>query len=225
MSVISQTDVMQDLSFLLGESSIPSTGTEDRQRFIQRALDRVYRAYDWPLNKVMATVSITNGVATLPTNIHQDSVMDVRIVNSGIGNDYVFDNVTYSQLDAYPTGQYKYALLGYEGTYTINTSETATSGVLTLYYETTTPTINASITTPFPSSMCLARGALVYYRQAEDPQADISQEEYLFQAELDEVIAQYNRARPQPRARTLHEIQGTYIGDITDPGSYINGSN
>jgi hypothetical protein len=215
MASITQTDVMQDLSFLLGESSVPTSGTEDRQRFIQRALDRVYRAYDFPMNKVTATVAMVGGIASLPTNVHQDSILDIRIVNSGVGNDNVFRIIPYEELDKYPSGSYVGVLTGYEGSYLLTTSETG-DATLRIRYQTTTPIINASISTPFPSSMCLARGALVYYRQAEDPQADISQEEYMFQQELDEVIAQYNRSRPQPRGKTLHEVQGTYPGDITD---------
>jgi len=225
MANITQTDVMQDLSYLLGESSVPASGTEDRQRFIQRALDRVYRAYDWPMNKVTATISMIAGIATLPSNVHQDSILDIREVVAGVGTDNVYTSVNYSDLDIYPQNSYAYFLQGYEGNYVINTSETGTNTTLKLYYETTTPIINASIPTPFPSSMCLARGALVYYRQAEDPQADISQEEYLFQQELDEVIAQYNRSRPQRRAKTLQEVSGTYTGDITDTGSFINETN
>lgn len=219
---LTQTTVLQDLSYLLGETSVPSTGTEDRQRFIQLALERCYRAYDFPFNKVTATVQMSGGVASLPTNIHQDSVIDVRVVNAGVGDDNVFRAVPYDMLDDYPSGQYVYTLTGYEGSYFLMSSETTSNAVLTLRYTTTTPVINASIGTPFPSSMCLARGALVYYRQAEDPQADLSQEEYLFQMELDEVIAQFNRSRPQPRAKTLHEARGTYIGDITDPGSFVD---
>ena len=224
MGAVNQTTVMEDLSFLLGESSVPSTGVEDRKRFIQRALDRVYRAYDWPMNKVTATISMVAGIASLPSNVQQDSILDIRSVQAGVGDDYVYQQVPYGDLDDYPTGQYRYRLTGYEGTYVLQSSETS-NDTLQIRYETTSPIINASISTPFPSSMCLARGALVYYRQAEDPQADIAQEEALFQQELDEVIAQYNRGRPQPRARTLHEAYGTYPGDITDQGAFLNGAN
>lgn len=212
------TTVMQDLSYLLGETSVPSTGTEDRQRFIQLALERAYRAFDFPFSKVLATVALVGGIATLPTTVHQDSIMDIRVINSGIGDDYIFQSVPYGSLDSYPTGQYRYRLTGYEGAYVFQTTETM-SATLSVYYQTTAPQINASISTPFPASMALARGALIYVRQAEDPQADISQEEYLFQGELDEVIAQYNRSRPQPRGITLHEAMGTYPGDINSAGT------
>lgn len=222
MASLSQTTVMQDLSYILGETSVPTSGTEDRQRFIQLALERAYRAYDFPFNKVTATVAMVNGIATLPTNVHQDSIMDIRVINSGIGDDQIYTRIPYNEQDDFGTGDYKYWLTGYEGTYLLNTSETTTSTTLTLRYETTAPVINASITTPFPSSMALARGAIIYLRQAEDPQADVSQEEALFQMELDEVISQYNRARTQPRGKTLHEARGTYIGDINTSGTAID---
>lgn len=222
MADLNQTTVMQDLSYLLGETSVPTTGTEDRQRFVQLALERAYRAYDFPFNKITATVAMVNGIATLPTNVHQDSVLDIRVINSGVGDDNIFTSVPYGDLDDYPSSQYKYRLTGYEGNYVLTSSENSLSATLTIYYETTAPVINASISTPFPSSMALARGALIYIRQGEDPQADVSQEEYLFQLELDEVIAQFNRSRPQPRGITLHEALGTYPGDITNASGFID---
>lgn len=222
MATTNLTTVMQDLSYLLGETSVPTSGVEDRQRFVQLALERVYRAYDFPMNRATATVALVSGIATLPTNVHQDGILDIREVVSGVGTDHRYAQIPYEMKDDYPQGQYRYWVDGYEGAYTLNTIES--DATLQIRYETTAPQINASITTPFPSSMCLARGALVYVRQAEDPQADIAQEEALFQQELDEVIAQYNRKRPQPRAKTLHEVTGTYPGDIEDAGSWL-GSN
>lgn len=221
MASLNQTTILTDLSYLLGESSVPSTGIEDRKRFIQLALERCYRAYDFPFAKDTATVQASSGIATLPTTVHQDSILDIREVVAGKANDHIYTQVSYEDFDNFPAGNYAYRLTGYEGAYVIETSE-SDSPILTVRYERTSPEINASISTPFPSSMALARGALVYYRQAEDPQADISQEEALFQQELDEVIAQYNRSKPQQRAKTLHEIQGTYVGDIDQTNSFVS---
>lgn len=218
-----QTNVLQDLSYLLGETSVPSSGIEDRQAFVQRALERVYRAYDWPMNKTTATIQLNAGIASLPTNVHQDSILDIRTLGSGVGADNVYAQIPYRDQDNFSAGTFRYWLTGYEGSYLLNTNET-TNDVLTIYYEQTTPIINASISSPFPSSMTLARGALVYLRQAEDPQADVSQEEFLFQMELDEVIAQYNRSKPAVRGRTLHEMGGTHIGDIDDVGVNWSGN-
>lgn len=224
MAQITQTAVMQDLSYLLGETAVPISGVEDRQAFVQRALERVYRAYDFPFNKAVATIQLNGGIANLPTMIHQDSILDIRNIGAGVGADQVYTQIPYSDQDNFSAGTYRYWLTGYEGTYVLNTNET-TADVLTIYYEQTTPVINASIATAFPSSMALARGALVYIRQAEDPQADVAQEEALFQMELDEVIAQYNRSKPPVRGKTLHEMGHTWIGDVDDVGVNWAGRN
>ncbi len=39
----SLTDVMTDLSYILGEQSVPTSGVEDRKAFIQRTLEEVHR--------------------------------------------------------------------------------------------------------------------------------------------------------------------------------------
>jgi hypothetical protein len=214
---VSLTDVQRDLAYLLGEQTTPSDSSPDynqRSRFIQVALERAYRSYDFPMNKLIATVTAVSGVATLPTTVLQDSVLDVREVVAGADNDKIYRFVDYTQQDSFNSGDYVAWLEGYEGTYVLKTSETSSSPVLTLRYSSVTPALNASITSPFPSSMALARGALIYVRQSEDPQADISQEEALFQQELDEIIMAYNRSRPRQRMVSKHEDNNTYIGDI-----------
>lgn len=218
MAYITLDTIQQDLAYLLGEQSAPAATNSDyapRTAFIQRALERAYRAYDFPMNKMIATVQAVSGVATLPTVVNQDSELDVREVVDGIMNDKIYKAVDYSEQDTFGPGDYTYVLNGYGGTYVLNTSETSTSPILTIRYSSSAPVLNASVGTPFPSSMALARGALIYYRQAEDPQADIGQEEALFQQELDEIIAAYNRSRPQRRMISKHEKDGTYIGDVT----------
>lgn len=222
MAYITQTSVLQDLSYLLGETSVPSSGIEDRQAFIQRTLERVYRAYDFPYDKGLATVQLSGGVASLPTQIHVDSILDIRKVGTGPGSDQVYTQVEYKDQNDFAPGTWRYWLTGTEGSYQFHTNET-TADILTIFYENTTPVLSASIGTPFPSSMVLARGALVYLRQAEDPQADVSQEEAIFQMELDEVISQYNRSKPPTRGRTLHEMGHTWIGDVDDVGTNWSG--
>jgi hypothetical protein len=197
---VNLTDVQQDLAYLLGEQSAPSTSNSDyvvRQTFIQRALERAYRAYNFGFNKLTATVALTSGVATLASGVMQDAVLDVRRVVSGQSNDNVYTQIPYEESDSAIAGDYKYWITGYQGAMLLNSNEADTT--LTYRYQTGAPVINASMSTPFPSSMALARGALIYYRQAEDPQADIGQEEALFSGELVEIISQYNRSRPQRR--------------------------
>jgi hypothetical protein len=213
MADITQTQVLQDLSFLLGESAIPNNGIEDRKTFIQRALERVYRLHDFPMNKITATVALISGTATLPSTLGQDSKIDARD-----GQNNVFDQIPYEEQQNYIKGSHKYWLEGYEGSNTYFLKSLDADVVLKLRFTTTVPLINGSISTPFGSSMALARGALVYYRQAEDPQADISQDEAIFQEEVDEVWKRYRRSRPQKRIKDLYEVNGTFVGDTNQTG-------
>lgn len=209
---VNQTEALEDLSFLLGETSVPTSGIEDRKRFIQRALERVYRLYDFPTNEVTATVAMVAGVATLPTNLRQDGIQDIRIAGT---TDRIFTQIPYQDQDGYSQGSNRYWLTGSEGSFVMTTTESSTE-TLEIKYTTTAPIINASISAPLPqgSSMLLARGALINVRLAEDPQADISQEEALFQFELEELIATHQRNKPPTRGRTIYEQRGTYLGDI-----------
>jgi hypothetical protein len=217
MSVINQTDVLLDLSYLLGESSIPTSGIDDRKAFIQRGLQRIVRLYDFDEMYALATVSLTLGSnsfysGALPADAAESPDLDVRVINPGTNDDYVFEKVPYEDQDKAVTGDYKYWLTGSANDYTMTTRDDV-SNVVVRYLQ-TAPTINASISTTFPSSIVIARAALVYYRQAENPMADIAQDEALFKTELEEVIARQNRNRPVSRAKSIMELNDVYSGSV-----------
>jgi len=219
MSAITQTDVLLDLSYLLGESSIPTSGIDDRKAFIQRGLQRIVRLYDFDEMYALATVSLTLGSnafysGALPADAAESPNLDVRVINSGTNDDYVFTKVPYEDQDKAVAGDYKYWLTGSANDYTMTTRDDV-SNVVVRYLQ-TAPTINASISTTFPSSIVIARAALVYYRQAENPMADIAQDEALFKTELEEVVARQNRNRPVGRAKSIMELNDTYTGIVED---------
>lgn len=212
MASINQTDILQDMSYLLGEQSIPTSGIEDRKRFIQASLDRIYRLYDFQEFKAIATISISSGTGTLPSDTGESPDLDVRVVNSGSGDDYIFEQIPYEDQDRYSAGDYKYWLTGSAGDYTLNTKDDVSTVIARYIQE--APAVNASISTTFPSAMVIARGALVYYKQAENPLADISQDEALFQSELQEVIQRQIRNNPIRRARSIQELNGEFTGRV-----------
>lgn len=219
MSVINQTDVLLDLSYLLGESSIPTSGIDDRKAFIQRGLQRIVRLYDFDEMYALATVSLTLGgnafySGALPADAAESPSLDVRVINPGTNDDYVFTKIPYTDQDEAIAGDYKYWLTGSANDYTMTTRDNV-SNVVVRYLQ-SAPTINASISTTFPSSIVIARAALVYYRQAENPMADIAQDEALFKTELEEVIARQNRNRPVGRAKSIMEINDVYTGLVED---------
>lgn len=216
-------NVMQDLSYLLGESSVPNPVPAQRQAFAQRALERVYRSYNFDLADVIVTLQLTSGVLSLPSDVNiNDPILDVRIKNDvpgqGIGGDYIFTKIDYNDQDSYGPADYVYWVTGSPGNYTLNTAQagdnSTANSILTIRYMQIAPSINSSIGTPFPSSMVLARGALVYYRASQDPYMDVSQLEALFQNELEEVIATQIRNQADKPAQGRHQVRGTYIGDV-----------
>jgi hypothetical protein len=216
MASINQTDVLQDMSYLLGEASVPTSGIDDRKRFIQRGLERIARLYDFDEMYALATVSVTLSgsfyTGSLPSDAAESPDLDVRVIQSGTNNDYIYEKIPYEDQDKYQVGDYKYWLTGSAGDYTLNTRDT--NSPLIIRYLQKAPTINASISTTFPSSMVIARAALVYYRQAENPLADISQDEALFQRELEEVIARQQRNRSVGRAVSIQEANDEFIGQV-----------
>lgn len=212
MSSISQNDVLLRMSYLLGEQSIPTTGIEDRKQFINDALGRIYRSYNFNELQAIATVTVTAGAATLPSDIGESPSLDVRVINAGSDNDYVYEQIAYEDQDKYVDGDYKYWLTGSAGSYTLNTKDS--QGTLIVRYMQDSPAINASVSTTFPSAMTIARGALVYFRLAENPDADTSQDEAFFQRELQEVIARQNRNRPIRRSKSIMELNNHFTGRV-----------
>lgn len=208
------TDVRQDLSYLLGEDSLPSPWPARRDTFIQRALEQIYRVYDFEMNKVATTLTLTGGVGILPTNARPTpDLTDVRYIRSGQGNDDIFHSIPYDQQDAYSQGDFRYWLVpNQDGTITFNTTE-STYSALSIQYELASPVITASLATPFPSSMVIAEGALVFERRAQDKDADISQEDAIFRTHLEDVISAENRNQPLQRAIGIEEAVGRYPGE------------
>lgn len=218
--MVNQTDVFTDLSYLVGNDTIPSPIPSNWGTFVQRALERISRAVDFDFGKVVATVSLTSGVGSLPTNARQSPDLDIRIVNSSQNDDYIFTQTTYEKFDSYTMGDYRYYVTTSQaGIQSITTTETNTPAV-SVRYSLAAPTINASIATNFPSSMVIAKGALIYVREAEDKDADTGQEEAKFTNELEEVISAMERTQPTVKAVTEQDVAGKQTGDLFTGDDY-----
>lgn len=209
-----QTDALQDLSYLLGETTVPTSGIEDRQRFLQAGLERIYRFYEFPFSHSLITLANANGTIALPSDVRFAPDLDVRVVSASSHDDLIFEAIPYEDQDNYAQGSYKYWLTeATSGAQSLNTKESGTTyPYLAVRYSLQAPVINASVATPFPSSMVIAKAALIYYRQAEDPLADTSVEEKNFQEELSEIIRNYRRNGPSKRMMGRAELGGSYTG-------------
>lgn len=208
---ITQTDVLEDLSFLEGNQSVPTSGIDDWKRFVQRTLEEVWRQYPWDFAKTMATVAVSNGVATLASGAMIDGLYDVRFTSGGsVGSDHHYSEIPYEEQNDYGLGTYHYWLTGNTPNPVINTKET--DSILTVWYKALPPQINASVSASFPDAMVIALGARRYIRAAENPQADISQEEQTFQARLEEVWGWYNRMQPRKARKFFSSVTTGQVG-------------
>lgn len=207
---INLTDCQQDLSFLEGNQTVPTSGIDDWARFIQRTLEEAWRQYPWDFAKTLATVTMSSGVGTLASGAMIDSIYDVRYVNSGVGDDNVFTQIPYEEQDSYDASQNRYWVTGSPMNPVINTKSTDTP--LSVWYKAVPPQINASVTSSFPDSHIIALGAQRWVRKAENPQADISQEEEIFQRRLEELWGSYNRNKPRKARRYYPNVSTGQVG-------------
>lgn len=207
---VSLTDVQQDLAFLEGNQSVPATGIDDWNRFIQRTLEEAWRAYPWDFAKTIASVSMVNGIGTLASGAQVNGIYDVRSVGSGTGDDHVYTQIPYEEQDDWDASEYRYWITGDIFQPVLNTKSTDTN--LLVWHKPLPAQINASVVTRFPDSMVLAKGAQRFIRKAENPQADISQEEEIFQKALEELWSWQNRQKPR-KARKFYS-GGMGIGSV-----------
>lgn len=200
------------LANLLNQSSVPSAESARWQFFTVSAVERLYRAFDHDTAKRTATVtSDENGKISL------DAIADK------LGPMPAIESLT----DAYDTYPLTFIMTENQRQYvqgdrrwwqTLDNSTpakwvlytTEPNGTFTLeYYE--APAISNAQAACF-TKMVIAKGALIYYRQAQDPEADTSVEEDQFKQEVAEVMEQQNRRRPQQFAYTQRDVTGRTLG-------------
>ena len=209
--MLNQTDIMTTLAYLMGERTIPTTAVESRQDFIQRTVEEVYRAYPWSFANANATLTVDSGTATLPSNFDSQHKLYVYFYN---GTEQVaLDEINIGDSDMYVDGDRRYWLdkIG-NNTYLIKTKDTDISSVIA-NHQTVAPELNASIATPFPDRMTIALGAKRYIKLAEDPNADIAQDERIFKNRLSENVAAVQTSRPLKRFRKIYEANRYRLGE------------
>jgi hypothetical protein len=215
MGLILLNDVLTTLSYIRGETSIPSTTTNQRTEFVQRTLDEIYESFPWKFAELNTLISVVSGLATLPTNLsieHEynfqyeatpgNALTEVELNEININDRY---RVT-------PGSNLFWLTANSDGTYVFNTRETI--GQIKLIGRVTTPILGATIGTPFPDRMTIALGANRWVIKAQNPEADISQDEDLYQNRLAANIGAFSRNRKRREVRTLQSESGSSTGDI-----------
>lgn len=205
----SQNDFLLTLSYLLGERTVPSTATEGRKQFIQDSLNEVYRAYAWPFAKERTALAVASGVASLPTNFDYQHKLEAYWQNGT--TDVNMEEVMETDKVHFQDGDNKYWIEPQsDGTYLMKTKDSVTS--VTVTYQSKAPIVTASVTTPFDDTMTVAQGAKRYVKAAQDPNADIAQDEALFQKRLSENIAAVQVNRPTRKLKFAHRANNYRVG-------------
>lgn len=203
---------METLSYLLGENTVPTSNVAtSRRNFIQRTLEEIYRAYPWPFAGGTATLTIASGLATMPTDFDYQHKAYAYFYNGDTQTG--LEEINVGDSDMYVTNQYKFWLEPIdEQTYALKTKDTVYDTAV-VKYQTVAPTINASVYTPFPDPMSIALGARRYVKLGQNPDADISQDEALFQKRLNESIAAVQVNRPLRKGRRVYYANNYRLGE------------
>ena len=209
--MINQTTILETLSYLLGENSVPTSSIVDsRKRFIQHTLEEIYRSYPWTFAQGTATLTFSAGLATMPADFDSQQKVYSYFTDGDLQTTVTEINV--GDQDMWETGDYKFWIEPLnETTYLLKTKDTNYTD-LVIKYQKQVPSINATVYTAFPDAMTVALGARRYVKLGQNPDADISQDEALFQKRLTENIAAQQLGRPLKRNRKIYYANNYRLG-------------
>lgn len=207
-----QTDILTTLAYLMGETTVSSSTTSTRGDFIQDTIREAYAAHPWRFARANATLTISSGVATLPTTYDDSHAAFFKYADS---SEFRIDTISPSDsVDVEDGDRAAWIETLSDGTtYVFKTKDTNYTTVA-MRYQTVAPTVNASIATPYPDKMTLALGARRFVKLGQNPDADISQDEAIFAKRLAANIATHQVPAPRKRRRTRQSQAGSSTGDF-----------
>lgn len=210
----SQNDFLLSLAYLLGERSVTASVSAPRAEFIQDSLNDAYAAYPWRFARSNATLTISGGIATLPTNYDDNHASFIKFGTDEIRLDpidvddsnQVWDGNRAAWITTTDSGDERYVL---------NTKDSDVATV-SFRYQKKAPVLDSAgtVTTPYPRKFTIALGARRFVKLGQNPDADISQDEKLFDKNISKDIAAHQTQAPRKRRRTAHDQTGSRTGDI-----------
>lgn len=207
------TGILTTLAYLMGERSVNASTSTPRTDFIQKTLEECYQSYPWRFATANATLVVSGGIATLPTNFDVSNPMYASYFTGTTELD--LDEIDPADKDQVNDGDRKFWLTAQsDGTFLLNTKDSIDNTVVS--YQKIAPTLDASgtIGTPYPNAMTIAQGARRYVKLGQNPDADISQEERKFEKMLSKDIASQQVPSPRKNRRTRQSVAGSRTGDF-----------
>lgn len=197
---VTMDSLMTELSGALGETSVPTSGVDNRKTFLQRSYEDAWKLYPFPFTMTDTTLDFSSGVAELPDDFLEGG--HCVLLNDGkeVGQIDFADQGTAQPgfYIRYNSGTYEAVLLN------------VADGSYAFRYQYETPDLTqANASGPYPNPTTIVKGAIRYVVKADNPEADNAQEIATFTAACQEDYAPFNRSRMRHRrATSIAEIYG-----------------
>lgn len=208
------TPLLTTLAYLMGERSVSASTSAQRTDFIQKTLEEVYGEYPWRFNTANATLAISSGIATLPTNFDVNHQMYASYFSDDV-TELDLDEIDPADKEQVADGDKKFWLTAQsDGSFLLNTKDSISSVVVR--YQKSPPVLDSAgiIGSPYPNGMTIALGARRYVKLGQNPDADISQDQKIFEKQLAKDVAGQQVPAPRKMHRTRHQQRGTHTGDF-----------
>lgn len=221
MALLYQSGLLQTLAYLMGERTVNATTSASRSDFLQRTLVEVYQIFPWRFARTTTTATPTASGSTytiaLPADYDNQHPLHLYYTD-GNGTVYTLNEIDPADADKVVDGDLAYWIdSDGDGTFSLKTKDSAvSSNTIKVAYQQVAPTLDSAGTvgTPYPNGMTLALGARRFVKLAQNPDADISQDQALFE----KYIAKDQAAEQVPHARkrrgTRQYLTGRYTGDF-----------
>ncbi|CAB4183162.1 hypothetical protein UFOVP1439_4 [uncultured Caudovirales phage] len=214
MSLYYQNDFLTTLAYLMGERSVNTTTTTTRADFIQSTLEEAYKAYPWRFAKSNATLTLVSGIATMPTDYDNNHQAFAKFNQGTTSID--LDMVDADDEDDLEDGDRAVWVeaIGNGDRFILKTKDSDVSTIRLRYQEVAPILSTASMGTPYFNKRTIALGARRDVKLGQNPDADISQDQAIFERELAKDIAAQQVNAPRKRRRTAHGQTGRATGDF-----------
>lgn len=205
-----QTDFLTTLAYLMGERSVATSTSTPRADMIQNSLNDAYKAYPWRFARANATLTVTDGVATLPTVYDDNHLAFAKFDNGGVVENLVpYDPDDENLLEDGDRAAW-IEVLDDGITYILKTKDTDISTLRFRYQKKAPNLATASVGTPYFNKRTIALGARRDVKLGQNPDADISQDQAIFERELAKDFAAHQVQAPRKKRRTAAGRTGDF---------------